>query len=146
MGHVHEKDTNRTRRGHLNAKQEEEQIIWIQGAEREWNSLEGRVGGEERKKPGTNQGRDAVRLIVTSTNLFYSILQFSILFCHLYFAFSILCPILSCSSIPLLSYSLFFSVVYYIVPQWGTEPGVRKGKRSLLACHTRCKCSMETTR
>ena len=28
----------------------------------------------------------------------------------------------------------------------GTEPGVRKGKRSLLACHTRCKCSMETTR
>ena len=30
------------------------------------------------------------------------------------------------------------------VPQWGTEPGVRKGKRSLLACHTRCKCSMET--
>ena len=27
----------------------------------------------------------------------------------------------------------------------GTEPGVRKGKRSLLACHTRCKCSMETT-
>ena len=31
------------------------------------------------------------------------------------------------------------------VPQLGTEPGVRKGKRSLLACHTRCKCSMETT-
>ena len=31
------------------------------------------------------------------------------------------------------------------VPKWGTEPGVRKGKRSLLACHTRCKCSMETT-
>ena len=28
---------------------------------------------------------------------------------------------------------------------WGTEPGVRKGKRSLLASHTRCKCSMETT-
>ena len=26
-----------------------------------------------------------------------------------------------------------------------TEPGVRKGKRFLLACHTRCKCSMETT-
>ena len=25
------------------------------------------------------------------------------------------------------------------------EPGVRKGKRSLLACHTRCKWSMETT-
>ena len=25
------------------------------------------------------------------------------------------------------------------------EPGARKGKRSLLACHTRCKCSMETT-
>ena len=25
------------------------------------------------------------------------------------------------------------------VPQWGKEPGVRKGKRSLLACHTRCK-------
>ena len=24
------------------------------------------------------------------------------------------------------------------------EPGVRKGKRSLLASHTRCKCSMET--
>ena len=31
------------------------------------------------------------------------------------------------------------------VPQWGTEPGVQKGKRSLLACHTLCKCSMETT-
>ena len=26
----------------------------------------------------------------------------------------------------------------------GAEPGVRKGKRSLLASHTRCKCSMET--
>ena len=32
------------------------------------------------------------------------------------------------------------------MPKRGTEPGVRKGKRSLLACHTRCKCSMETTR
>ena len=31
------------------------------------------------------------------------------------------------------------------VPQWGTEPGVWKGKRSLLACHTRCICSMENT-
>ena len=31
------------------------------------------------------------------------------------------------------------------VPQWGTESGVWKGKRSLLACHTRIKCSMETT-
>ena len=31
------------------------------------------------------------------------------------------------------------------VQQWGTEPGVRKGKRSLLACHSRSKCSMETT-
>ena len=31
------------------------------------------------------------------------------------------------------------------VPKWGTEPGARKGKRSLLACHTHCKCSMETT-
>ena len=28
-------------------------------------------------------------------------------------------------------------------PEKGTEPGVRSGKRSLLACHTRCKCSME---
>ena len=27
----------------------------------------------------------------------------------------------------------------------GAEPGVRKGKRCLLACHTCCKCSMETT-
>ena len=27
----------------------------------------------------------------------------------------------------------------------GTGPGVRRSKRSLLACHTRCKCSMETT-
>ena len=25
-------------------------------------------------------------------------------------------------------------------------PSVRKGKRYLLACHTRCKCSMETTK
>ena len=31
------------------------------------------------------------------------------------------------------------------VPNRGTEPGVRKGKRSLLASHTRCKYSMETT-
>ena len=30
-------------------------------------------------------------------------------------------------------------------PKWGTEPGVRKGKRSLLASHTRCIFSMETT-
>ena len=30
--------------------------------------------------------------------------------------------------------------------KWGTEPGVRKGKRSLLACHTRCNISIETTR
>ena len=26
------------------------------------------------------------------------------------------------------------------------EPGVQKGKRSLLVCNTRCKCSMETIR
>ena len=31
------------------------------------------------------------------------------------------------------------------VPNRGTEPGVRKSKRSLLVFHTRCKCSMETT-
>ena len=31
-------------------------------------------------------------------------------------------------------------------PQKGVEPGVRKGKRSLLVSHTRCKCFMETTR
>ena len=31
------------------------------------------------------------------------------------------------------------------VPNLGTEPGVRKGKRSLLASYTRCKCSMEIT-
>ena len=30
-------------------------------------------------------------------------------------------------------------------PEKGAEPGVRKGRRSLLASHTRCKCSMETT-
>ena len=30
-------------------------------------------------------------------------------------------------------------------PKMGTEPGVRKGKRSLLACHTCRKCSMETS-
>ena len=28
----------------------------------------------------------------------------------------------------------------------GTEPGDRKGKRSMLACHNRCKYSEETTR
>ena len=28
----------------------------------------------------------------------------------------------------------------------GTEPGIWKGKRSLLACHNRCKRSMETNR
>ena len=32
------------------------------------------------------------------------------------------------------------------VPKRGTEAVVRKGKRSLLACHTRCKCSIETNR
>ena len=31
------------------------------------------------------------------------------------------------------------------MPKRRTEPGVRKGKRSLLASHTRCKCSLETT-
>ena len=31
------------------------------------------------------------------------------------------------------------------VPKKGTEQGVQKFKLSLLACHTRCKCSMETT-
>ena len=31
------------------------------------------------------------------------------------------------------------------VPKRVTEPGVRKGKRSQLACHTHWKCSMETT-
>ena len=31
------------------------------------------------------------------------------------------------------------------VPKRGTEPGVGNGERSLLACNTRCKCSMETT-
>ena len=30
-------------------------------------------------------------------------------------------------------------------PKMGTEPGVRMCKPSLLACHTRCKWSMETT-
>ena len=29
------------------------------------------------------------------------------------------------------------------VPKRGTEPGVWNSKRSLLVCHTRCKCSME---
>ena len=28
----------------------------------------------------------------------------------------------------------------------GTEPGVRRSKRPLLACRIRCKCSMETSR
>ena len=31
------------------------------------------------------------------------------------------------------------------VQKRGTEPGVRKGKRSLLACRTRCNCSIETS-
>ena len=31
------------------------------------------------------------------------------------------------------------------IPKRGTESGVRKGKRSLLECNTRCKCSMKTT-
>ena len=31
------------------------------------------------------------------------------------------------------------------VTKRGKEPGVRKGKRSLLASYNRCKCSMETT-
>ena len=30
--------------------------------------------------------------------------------------------------------------------QKGTEPGVQKGKRSLLSCHTCCECSMKTSR
>ena len=32
------------------------------------------------------------------------------------------------------------------VQKSGREPGVRQGKRSLLACHTRCKHSMEISR
>ena len=31
-------------------------------------------------------------------------------------------------------------------PKGGTEPGFRKGKRSVLASHTYYKCSLETTR
>ena len=31
-------------------------------------------------------------------------------------------------------------------PKNETEPGVRKGKPSLLSCHTRCECSILTTR
>ena len=30
-------------------------------------------------------------------------------------------------------------------PKKGTESGIQKSKRSLLANHERCKCSMETT-
>ena len=37
------------------------------------------------------------------------------------------------------------STIALASPKWGTEPGVRKGNRSLLATHTRCICSMETT-
>ena len=32
------------------------------------------------------------------------------------------------------------------VPEREAEPGIRKGKRYLLECHTSCKCSMETIR
>ena len=32
------------------------------------------------------------------------------------------------------------------VPKRETESGVRNGKLSLVACHTRCKCFIETTR
>ena len=32
------------------------------------------------------------------------------------------------------------------VPERGTDSGVWKGDRSLLTCHTPCKCSIETTR
>ena len=32
------------------------------------------------------------------------------------------------------------------VPKGVKEPGIRNGKRSLLGCHTRCKCSIKTTR
>ena len=31
------------------------------------------------------------------------------------------------------------------VPEREMEPGVREGKRSLLASYTRCKCSIKTT-
>ena len=49
--------------------------------------------------------------------------------------------------IPLGTFSiLLHQLEHKQVPKRGTEPGVRKGKRSLLASHTRCKCSMETTR
>ena len=40
----------------------------------------------------------------------------------------------------------FQQIEHKQVSERGMEPGVRKGKRDLLACHTRCKCSMETTR
>ena len=43
------------------------------------------------------------------------------------------------------SWNLVSTIGAQASPKWGTEPGVREGKRSLLACHTRCKCSMETT-
>ena len=38
------------------------------------------------------------------------------------------------------------SIKEHLQIPYGTGPGVRRSKRSLLACHTRCKCSMETTR
>ena len=33
-----------------------------------------------------------------------------------------------------------------VLKKLGTEPGVQKGKRFLLACPTRCKCSIEAIR
>ena len=32
------------------------------------------------------------------------------------------------------------------IPKKGTKPGGWKGKHSLLSCHARCKCSIQTTR
>ena len=43
------------------------------------------------------------------------------------------------------SRNLVSTIGAFASPKLGTEPGVRKGKRSLLASHTRCICSMETT-
>ena len=37
------------------------------------------------------------------------------------------------------------NLVSTIGAQVSPKPGVRKGKLSLLASHTRCKCSMDTT-
>ena len=54
----------------------------------------------------------------------------------------VVCPVMNFGRV--IEVSVVSTKEHLQIPN-GTGPGVRRSRRSLLACHTRCKCSMETT-